>query len=85
MGAQWKHDCNQCKYVGSAKIKGKTHDFYYCKNAWYDASVVARYGSDRPSYESMPFPSCKTSPLTDAIKLAYQFVINSKYINKDLL
>ena len=84
MTALWRHDCTKCHYVGSSKIRGKTHDFYFCPNEWYKGSVIARYSSDGPGYESMPYNSCGLSPMTIPLKTAFQFVLNSGLTKEEL-
>lgn len=70
--AAWLHDCDTCTYLGSAKIKNKTHDFYHCNTSWGEGSIIARYSSDGPKYTSMPLSCCGVSEMSPAIAMAYQ-------------
>ena len=46
---QFKHDCENCKYLGNYQ----DHDIYRsCDKSMSDDSVVLRYGSDGPEYET---------------------------------
>ena len=53
---RFQHDCEQCLYLGYSNEPGIQFDLYFCPN-WgrsgsLGGSVLARYGSDGPEYES---------------------------------
>lgn len=68
------HDCNACTFLGR---HGK-YDLYYCRKQGVEpdvmATVIARYGSDGPDYQSgMAFgfqPEFAHLPLAEARKRA---------------
>lgn len=49
MKPKWKHDCDQCTYLGSMHMHNHTSDWYVCSR-----TVLARRGDDGPDYWSMP-------------------------------
>ena len=67
MKPQFKHDCDDCAFLG--RSKDGTHDLYFhdsdceCKR-----TIIARYGNNGPEYKSgMIFGQKKIDPhLTEA-------------------
>lgn len=45
----WRHDCSRCVPLGTISY----YDLYFCPGI-LGGSVLARYGHDGPSYQSMP-------------------------------
>ena len=53
MKPKYKHDCTDCRYLGSMFMPGSpaVADWYKCGS---DPTVIARFGDDGPNYWSMP-------------------------------
>jgi len=47
------HDCDKCEALGSAILKLKRLDFYYCADA-LGLTLVVRFGSNGEDYSSSP-------------------------------
>jgi hypothetical protein len=51
----FRHDCNQCTYLGKSTFDGEIRDMYACKREGpLGASLISRYGHDGHEYESAP-------------------------------
>lgn len=61
----YRHDCNQCKYLGS--YEGS--DLYFCER---EPTVIARYSSDPPDYSSGLVFCGSNAPLKEAARRAIQ-------------
>lgn len=72
---KYKHDCDQCHFVGNISYPGPLSDgsapltnadLYYCERAESDmgGSVIARHSSDGPDYASAPVSIIKSHYLT---------------------
>lgn len=50
----YKHDCNDCIYLGSDEIR----DYYFCKERSLstEGSLIVRLGNSPSDYFSMPVP-----------------------------
>lgn len=48
----YAHDCDQCVFLGSYGYVGQDFDLYFCNQDRLWPTVVARYSSDGPDYES---------------------------------
>jgi hypothetical protein len=46
------HDCDACRYLGTAILMGRTWDFYSCVGDLPGGSIIARYGNDGEEYSS---------------------------------
>jgi len=49
MKPQWKHDCDQCTYLGSVHMHNTVADWYECSR-----TVLARLSDEGSDYLSMP-------------------------------
>ena len=49
--AEFTHDCDRCRFLGTAILMGRTFDYYFCKDI-AEGTIIARYGSDGPEYSS---------------------------------
>lgn len=49
--AEYIHDCDSCRYLGTAILQGRTWDYYFCKDI-LEGTIIARYGNDGPEYSS---------------------------------
>lgn len=45
------HDCNACRYLGTAILQGRTWDYYHCKDIM-EGTIIARYSSHGQEYTS---------------------------------
>jgi len=50
-GPEYKHDCDNCTYLGFEKKDGKMVDLYFCPQHKVP-TIIARYSSDGPDYIS---------------------------------
>ena len=49
---RYKHDCEECYFLGTILSNNSDHDLYCCVKKGPFKTVIARYGSDGPDYES---------------------------------
>jgi hypothetical protein len=68
---QWKHDCDECKFLG----RHEGRDLYYCVSGSASplGSVLARSGSSPDEYSSVPLQIAETmaeGPLYEASRRA---------------
>jgi hypothetical protein len=48
----FKHDCNNCVFLGGITAGGRLADLYYCDGEVARPTVIARYSDDGPDYSS---------------------------------
>jgi hypothetical protein len=70
------HDCKVCQYLGSDMTEGRYYDLWFAKHQNLP-SVIIRWGSQPPDYESFLLSMLKTDdfgyhPLRHAIKVLKQ-------------
>ena len=58
-GPLYKHDCEECAYLGSELVYHKPVDVYYCPVQKPYPSMVVRHGNEGHEYSS-----CDTQTLT---------------------
>ena len=56
--AQYRHDCERCRFLGQTIGGGKLHDLYVCERIGSDGherspSLIARYGDRGAEYYSI--------------------------------
>jgi len=52
MKPKFKHNCNNCIFLGNTIDKNNLkHDLYFCKSI-YNYTVIARYGNKAQDYQS---------------------------------
>jgi len=49
---RYKHDCENCVFLGNFTLDVTYYDFYVCAAGKNISTVVARYSSDDPDYIS---------------------------------
>lgn len=49
---RYTHDCKACRFISALYDNGEVLDAYVCTGK--DKSLILRYGSDGPDYESWP-------------------------------
>jgi hypothetical protein len=49
----YKHDCEQCKYLGTDTLHGQPADVYYCKEEQPYPTIVVRTGNEPYEYQSL--------------------------------
>lgn len=48
----FKHDCDQCRYLGSAAIRGEGYDYYFCQQGGSMPTILSRFGDEPSHYHS---------------------------------
>ena len=67
---KFQHDCEKCQFMGHYL----DHDMYYCDQSEFSPTVVVRYGSQGPEYQSGIFEHLtEEKPLGKALQLAKNF------------
>jgi len=49
---KYKHDCENCIYLGSLEEENIIYDLYICPNGKAISTVIARFSSNGPDYYS---------------------------------
>jgi hypothetical protein len=63
----FQHDCNNCRFQGTGKHKGRIVDVYLCTTE-YGRTLVLRYSDEGPDYSSGMLFEC--TGLTEIDKIA---------------
>jgi len=65
----YDHNCSSCLFLGAKKVDNIIYDFYFCPKT---KSNVARFGSEDPSYVSLPAFLTKTLAHIEPYKTCLQ-------------
>lgn len=51
----FKHDCDNCKFLGRLQRDSELYDLYYCPQKRSQVTILSRYGDNGEEYKSLDF------------------------------
>lgn len=83
----YKHDCDQCEFLGSEELSGGMFDGYYCTQGGNLPTIVMRFGNEGQEYHSYSPDMIENTPIpqmTETMLLALRFY-TKVFTKKELL